>query len=100
MMTNWDIFKHNTWQAIVSIDQALHNVGGSLWAGLACVFTQLPIGQTWADETLSSRCHRWRLAGIAWPAKIVNALFFWQDNHCRSAYENERKGRQLPPELR
>ena len=41
----------------------------------------------WPDETLSSRCWRWELAGIrAWPRKLVDTLFFWQPNHCRSAY--------------
>ena len=99
-MTRWQIFKHNSWQALVSIDQALHNIGGAIWAGLALLLVKTPTGQTWADETLSSRCHRWRIAGIAWPARIVNALFWWQKDHCRSAYESERDGRQLPPELR
>lgn len=39
-------------------------------------------------------------AGVSWPAKIMNMLFWWQDDHCQSAYESERDGRQLPPELR
>ena len=55
-MTRWGIFKHNSWQALVSIDQALHNIGGAMWAGLALFLVKLPTGQTWADETLSSRC--------------------------------------------
>ena len=100
MMTRWEIFRHNGWQALVSIDQALHNIGGALWAGLALFLVKLPTGQTWADETLSSRCYRWRIAGIAWPAKMIDALFFWEEHHCQSAYESERTGRQLPPELR
>lgn len=55
----------------------------------------------WPDETLSSRCWRWEQAGIrAWPRKLVDTLFFWQPNHCRSAYESERKRLQCPPELR
>ena len=55
----------------------------------------------WPDETLSSRCWRWEQAGIrAWPRKLVDTLFFWQPNHCRSAYEIERKRLQYPPELR
>ena len=55
----------------------------------------------WPDETLSSRCWRWELEGIrAWPRKLVDTLFFWQPNHCRSAYESERKRLQYPPELR
>lgn len=77
-MTRWEIFKHNSWQALVSIDQALHNLGGAMWAGLALFLIRLPTGKTWADETLSSRCHRWRRVGITLPAKIVNALFWWQ----------------------
>ena len=32
--------------------------------------------------------------------KLVDTLFFWQPNHCRSAYESERKRLQCPPELR
>ena len=90
-MSRWQIFRHNGWQALVSIDQALHNIGGAMWAGLALILVNLPTGQTWADETLSSRCHRWRIAGILWPAKIVNALFWWQDDECYQAvYMNDQ----------
>lgn len=31
---------------------------------------------------------------------LVDGLFFWQREHCKSSYESEREGRQLPPELR
>lgn len=55
----------------------------------------------WPDETLSSRCYRWARDGVrAWPRKLVNGLFFWQRDHCKSSYESEREGRQSPPELR
>ncbi len=54
----------------------------------------------WPDESLSSRAWRASEAGTAWPKKLINALFFWQKDHCLSAYTNEREGRQLPPELR
>ena len=55
----------------------------------------------WPDETLSSRCWRWEQAGIrAWLRKLVDGLFFWQREHCKSSYESERDGRQSPPELR
>ena len=55
----------------------------------------------WPDETLSSRAWRWEKDGIrAWPRKLIDAVFFWDSNHCRESYENERNGRQLPPELR
>ena len=55
----------------------------------------------WPDETLSSRAYRWDNDGVrSWPKKVINAIFFWEKNHCLSAYTNEREGRQLPPELR
>lgn len=55
----------------------------------------------WADETLSSRCWRWELNGKrSWPRKLVDALFFWDKNHCRESYESELKRLQCPPELR
>lgn len=108
-MTRWEIFKHNTWQALVSIDQALHNLGGAMWAGLALLLFKMPTGQTWADESLSSRCWRWHLTGDRnWPYKLID-LFFWWDaetrdgeiiRHCELSWESERDGRQLPPELR
>lgn len=55
----------------------------------------------YCDESLSSRAYRWDNDGVrSWPKKVINALFFWQKDHCLSAYTNEREGRQLPPELR
>jgi hypothetical protein len=53
------------------------------------------------DETTSSRAHRqqhkrrWRLA-----RRAINAVFFWQDDHCRIAWQSEKERRHLPPELR
>lgn len=55
----------------------------------------------WPDETLSSRCYRLDRDGLKhWPKKLVNGLFFWQKDHCRSSYENELKRMQCPPEMR
>ena len=55
----------------------------------------------WPDETLSSRCYRWARDGVrAWPRRVVDGLFFLEVEHCKSSYESERLGRQLPPELR
>lgn len=54
-----------------------------------------------ADETLSARAHRHALKGDRkWPEKLINALFFWQSNHCKEAYESEINRSQLPPEMR
>lgn len=55
----------------------------------------------WADETMSARC--WRLRARR-PYSVLRAaidrLFFWQPNHCESAYESERLRSQLPVEYR
>ncbi len=55
----------------------------------------------YCDESTSSRAHRqqikrrWR-----WARRGINALFFWQHDHCRDAYEAEQQRRQFPPVLR
>ena len=55
----------------------------------------------WPDETLSSRAYRMDRDGVRhWPRKLIDDIFFWQKEHCKGAYESERKGRQRPPELR
>ena len=56
----------------------------------------------WADETISSVAWRKRQEGKGWAIlrRVIDTLFFWQTNHCRSAYESEKNRRQLPPELR
>lgn len=63
----------------------------------------------WPDETLSSRCWRWHSDGVrSWPCRLVDWLFWWDQEkrdgrtirHCELAWESERDGRQLPPELR
>lgn len=100
-MTRGQIIRHNGWQTIVSLDQALHCFGGLLTSLLLLCIRDASLPVVWADETLSSRCWRWRLDGVrSWPCRLVDMLFWWQKNHCRSAYESEREGRQLPPEMR
>lgn len=58
-------------------------------------------GDGWgcADESLSARS--WRLRTMsAIPYRTINAVFFWQKNHCQEAYESEMFKRQLPSEYR
>lgn len=71
-------------QVLIAIDQ----VGNALTGG-------------WADETLSSRAYRlrYRQPYRFWRA-FIDAIFFWQEDHCRKAYLQERHRRQFPPELR
>lgn len=56
----------------------------------------------WADETISSVAWRKRQEGKGWAIlrRVIDTLFFWQDNHCRNAYESEKNRLQCPPELR
>lgn len=49
-----------------------------------------------ADETLSARAHR---TGSAWEP-LIDALFFWQTDHCFESYLSEKERKQLPPEYR
>lgn len=61
------------------------------------VNTLIPGG--YADETLSARAHRMRVKGQpywGWLARAINLLFFWQEDHCRGAWLEETRRRQLP----
>lgn len=55
------------------------------------------------DESLSSYAYRMDIQG-AQAGKItrplIDAVFFWDDEHCRKSWEAERERRQMPPELR
>ena len=70
-------------QVLVAIDQLLNTLIGGM-----------------ADETLSARAYRRYLRGKPWLSRIINFMFFWQDNHCKTAYESELANRQLPSEYR
>ena len=41
--------------------------------------------ETNANESISGRCYREK-RGFR---RVVNALFFWQDDHCKGAYEKD-----------
>lgn len=71
-------------QILVAVDQLVNTLIGGF-----------------ADETLSARLWRHHLAGeYTWAMRIVNGLFFWQNNHCLEAYESELFRRQYPEEYR
>ena len=54
----------------------------------------------YADETISSYAHRKRLKGKSWLARLIDALFFWQPNHCQQAFQSELDRAHLPPSVR
>lgn len=55
-----------------------------------------------ADETLSSRIYRGAVLAPkpkkrwVFLHKIINGLFFWQKEHCKSAYKSEIERKQFP----
>lgn len=55
------------------------------------------------DETLSSRAYRTeqnnKLFGKVF-RPLIDFLFFWQKNHCLSAYQSEIYRKQLPSEYK
>ena len=72
-------------------------------AAIACDQLINAILGGWADETLSSRAYRWDKDGVrAWPRKVIDwlAARLGDPDHCRESYRSERRGDQLPPELR
>lgn len=56
----------------------------------------------YADETISSRAYRHAeiKKDRRWPMVLIDHLFFWQDQHCKQAYESEVERQQLPPSMR
>ena len=56
----------------------------------------------WPDETLSS--YAWRLEKQGKPfgftRKVIDFVFFWDEDHCYKAMLAERWRLQTPPELR
>lgn len=58
-----------------------------------------------SDETLSSRAYRgamiashpkrrWKVIYL-----LIEALFFWENAHCKTAYESELTRKQLPKDF-
>lgn len=52
-----------------------------------------------ADETLSARAYRTRETN-PWRMSVIDALFFWEDNHCYESWLSEVERRQLPSAYR
>jgi hypothetical protein len=59
---------------------------GRTWSALSQLANTVLLGGD-PNESISGRCYR-----QSWlPAmRAINALFFWQSNHCRGAYSNDR----------
>lgn len=55
----------------------------------------------YADETLSSRAWRHYDDGSRkWPKVLIDAILFFDKDHCHQSYLSEIERRQLPPSMR
>ena len=55
----------------------------------------------WPDETTSARSYRMRHTRFwGFMYRAINLMFFWQEDHCKWAYEMETVSRPVPPEKR
>lgn len=63
-----------------------------------CIVNWLLFGDI--TETMSARAHRMRMKPQPywwWLAGAIDTIFFWQPEHCRTAYEQEQvPGGALP----
>lgn len=68
-------------QVLIALDQLFNTLLGGM-----------------ADETLSAHAHRQRLKGRPFMADLLDALFFWEADHCLESYLSEHRRSQLPKE--
>lgn len=75
-------------QALIALDQLVN-----VW------LCWLIPGGVWADETLSAKA--WRIRG-QWPRlyQLIDAIFFWEPDHCHQAYEIELARLETAPKER
>lgn len=74
------------WLAVlIAIDQLLNTI---LWG--------------YPDETLSSRAYRMDGKKARWTLarKLIDGIFFWQEEHCYQSFLTEKALHQLPIEFR
>ncbi len=75
-------------QILIALDQLANTLIG------------LFLDDGWADESISAKAYRLRNDGWNTAYRVINAIFFWQDNHCKASYMSELKARHLPAEYR
>ena len=83
-------FLHNLKQLLIALDQLANVVIGLVGNRKA-----------WADETLSA--HAWRMQlehNRTWARRMIDALFWFDKDHCKTSYESEMERLHLPPNVR
>ena len=90
-MPSWgEVLRHNGWQFLIWLDQ-----------GLGGLVSTLLKEKAYADLTLSANAYRWYVSGKRlWPCVWIDLLFFWQDAHCKDAYDYEVKRGHFPENMR
>lgn len=81
----WNKIKAYLWNLLIALDQLAN---------------ALAFG--YPDETFSCRTYRKAMAGQPFwrfACLIINAVFFWQADHCWEAYERETRRGHLPSEF-
>ena len=101
-MTRAAVLAHNARQLLIALDQSVNALVGAVLALLWFLrLRSRRVGLWWADETISAHCWRWHEAGIrSWPRAVIDALLFWDSEHCRESYVSEVIRAQSPPEER
>lgn len=101
-MTKFEILVENCRQSLIAIDQWFNTLGGILHSILDILrISRTPSDIYYADETLSAHSFRNYKNGVRiWPKKLIDYLFFFDDNHCAESYLSEIERKQLPSEYR
>ena len=87
---------------MASVRRRVTQLGVSLSQLLHCV-VGLAVGDAWADESLSARAWREERSGRRGWGRVrraIDALFWFDPQHCRGSYEAEVERMQAAPEYR
>ncbi len=63
------------------------------------IFSIITLGRAYPNETMSSAAYRGELDGETLPKffrPLIDKIFWFDPDHCRTAYENVVNNKQLP----
>jgi len=84
----WKRFKRGFLKRLMAVLIALDNL-------IAAVIWGYP------GLTISAQFYRWELQGKAsWPRKLVDAIFWFDPDHCHHSYWNEANNLRIPRDMR
>lgn len=80
-----------------------HRITNILIAIDQLLLSLLTLGAAFPDETISSAAWRWEQQGYRFGHYLrvtIDALFFWEDDHCFNAYLAEAQRSQAPKNIK